>query len=336
VLILGHADVGKVLADQQDLVLGAVRQAYMQHARGNTTVPESVFLRFPHEAADRIIALPAYLGGPEPVAGMKWVASFPGNVRSGLARASAVIVLNSLTTGRPLCLLEGSAISIQRTAASAALASATMPSPEPVWGVAVIGCGLVNAEVLRYLTVVHPGLREVAAFDLDVGRAESFARRCETELNVTVRLVGDAQEALAAHPLVSIATTATIPYLGLRSCRPGALILHLSLRDVTIEGVMDAVNIVDDTDHVLRAATSVHLAEQHAGNRDFIRGTIGDLLLTETKPRDSRRVTLFSPFGLGVLDLAVASVVLREARLLGLGVTLPDFLPEPEDARRPG
>jgi ornithine cyclodeaminase len=39
-------------------------------------------------------------------------------------------------------------------------------------------------------------------------------------------------------------------------------------------------------------------------------------------------VTLFSPFGLGVLDMAVAGLVFRSARAQGLGVDLPDFLPE--------
>jgi ornithine cyclodeaminase len=38
-------------------------------------------------------------------------------------------------------------------------------------------------------------------------------------------------------------------------------------------------------------------------------------------------VTLFSPFGLGVLDLAVTDMVWRAARERGLGVELPDFLP---------
>jgi ornithine cyclodeaminase len=183
-LILSNADVRHVLDGEEEAVLAAVRRAYVEHERGATAVPESLFLRFPDNTRDRIIALPAYLGGAEPVAGMKWIASFPGNVAAGMERASAVVVLNSPDTGRPLCLLEGSVISARRTAASAALASATLPGAAPVTGVTVVGCGVINTEVLRFLRAVHPSLREVAVFDLDADRAGAFAGRCAMDLDL--------------------------------------------------------------------------------------------------------------------------------------------------------
>lgn len=325
-LILNNADVRQVLDGRELLVLDAVRDAYVRHADGETAVPESVFLRFPDDAHNRIIGLPAYLGGAEPVAGMKWVASFPGNVAAGMDRASAVIILNSPVTGHPLCVLEGSVISARRTGASAALASAVLPGEEAEKGAAVIGCGVINAEVVRFLTILHPQLREITAFDLDSNRAEAFARRCGAELGVTARLAADADEALAAHQLASIATTASVPYLDLSACRPGSLVLHVSLRDVTIAGVLAAVNVIDDPDHVFRAATSIDLAGQQAGHRRFIHATIGELITAGPRHRATDRVTLFSPFGLGVLDIAVANMVARHARKQGLGTELPDFL----------
>ncbi len=109
--------------------------------------------------------------------------------------------------------------------------------------------------------------------------------------------------------------------------------LHVSLRDVTVEGVLDAVNVVDDPDHVCRAATSVHLAETRVGSRSFIGATLGELLRdAEPGPRDPARTTLFSPFGLGVLDLALAGLVVREARAAGVGHEIAGFLPEPRTA----
>ncbi|MCD9193497.1 2,3-diaminopropionate biosynthesis protein SbnB [Streptomyces albireticuli] len=326
-LVIGNHTVRGTLDGKEHEVLDAVRDAYVAHAVGDTAVPHSVFLRFPADDTNRIIGLPAYLGGGTQVAGMKWISSFPGNVASGLQRASAAIILNSLRTGQPEALIEGSTISARRTAASAALAARTMPGEAPDTGVSLIGCGVINAEVLRFLKVVAPELRTVRLFDLDRARAEAFAAAHATGL--AVEFAESADDALGAHRLVSVATTASTPHTGLGHCRPGTLVLHLSLRDLTPEAILGSVNVVDDADHVCRASTSLHLAEQRAGNRDFITAALGDTLATgRPHPRDPREVTVFSPFGLGILDLALANLVREAAEKEGTGVRLTDFLPE--------
>lgn len=328
-LILGTDEVRRTLDGAEDAVLDVVRRAYVLHARGDTAVPHSVFLRFPDDDRNRIIALPAYLNGDRPVAGVKWISSFPGNLAAGLDRASAAIILNSTRTGVPEALLEGSTISARRTAASAAVAAATLTSATPETGVCLIGCGVINFEVLRFLLTAVPDLDTVTLFDLDLLRAKDFAARCAARWQpLKIAVAERVEDALAAHTLVSLATTAAVPHLSGESCRPGTLALHLSLRDFTAATVLGSVNVVDDADHVCRAATSLHLAEQETGHRDFISASLGDILRSGGQyRRDEDRLTVFSPFGLGMLDLALADLVRREAMRLGLGTRLPGFLP---------
>ncbi|MFJ5034429.1 2,3-diaminopropionate biosynthesis protein SbnB [Streptomyces sp. NPDC088560] len=307
-------------------VLDAVRRAYVAHAAGESSVPHSVFLRFPDNPKNRIIGLPSYLGDANEIAGIKWISSFPDNVSAGLERASAVIIINSLRTGHPEALIEGSLISARRTAASAALAVSAMPGAAAATGVSLIGCGVINREVLQFLRVVAPGIRSVRVFDVDRWRASEFVQSCPPGLEAEVaKTIG---EAMAANPLVSIASTAAVPHVGLEHCQPGSLVLHLSLRDLTPQSVLEAVNVVDDADHVCRAATSLHLAEQRVGNRDFIAQSIGEILSSsKTYRRNPGKVTVFSPFGLGILDLAVARLVRNVTVERGWGVRHDDFLP---------
>ncbi|MEU7145886.1 2,3-diaminopropionate biosynthesis protein SbnB [Nocardia sp. NPDC046473] len=329
-LILRRSDVVETLRDQELAIIDVVAEAYRLHDAGSTTLPHSTFLRFPEERhrRDRIIGLPAYRGGAAPIAGMKWIASFPGNVTAGLERATATVVLNSVENGRPTAFLEGSVISAKRTAASAALAARLLVGLDTPTGVTLVGCGVINLEILRFLAAALPGLAEATLYDQDPARAEAFARTsAEAVPGVRTVLASTLDQALAAHPLLSLATTAAEPHLDLSPCPPGSTVLHVSLRDLTVQTILDAVNIVDDTDHVCRERTSLHLTEQHTGNRDFVTAQIGALLRgTAQLRREPERHVVYSPFGLGVLDIALAEFVRARAERDGRGTRVHDFL----------
>jgi ornithine cyclodeaminase/alanine dehydrogenase-like protein (mu-crystallin family) len=93
-------------------------------------------------------------------------------------------------------------------------------------------------------------------------------------------------------------------------CDPESTLLHVSLRDLSADAVLQADNVVDDIDQVLQENTSVHLAEQRLGRRDFIRATLADVIAGKPA-RMAGKPSLFSPFGLAVLDLAFAEQVTR-------------------------
>lgn len=329
-LIIKGSEVEALLHDSEREVMRLVGEAYEVHASGQSVLPHSLFLRLPPQDRNRIIALPAYLGSPFEVAGLKWIASFPKNIEKDLNRASAVMVLNSLETGRPEVILEGSVISLKRTAASAVLAADCLHRSQRST-IGLIGCGAVNFEILRFLSANGEQFERIFLFDKDMRNAERFRERC---MNITgdgaVTIAQDLNTVLSNCPLVSLATTASRPHIhDLSACLHGSTLLNVSLRDLSAKAILMAENVVDDIDHVCREQTSVHLAEQLAGNRDFIRSTLADVLAGHRSARSHEEsVLVFSPFGLGVLDLAVAKLVRDRAIEKGVGTMIDSFLPD--------
>ena len=105
------------------------------------------------------------------------------------------------------------------------------------------------------------------------------------------------------------------------------LVLHVSLRDLAPQILLASTNIVDDVEHCLKAETSPHLAEQLTGSRDFLAGTLDDVLAGRVRiPAD--RPAVFSPFGLGVLDLAVGKYVYVEVARSGELHVIDEFFHE--------
>jgi ornithine cyclodeaminase len=329
-LILKGHEVFSLLDGQEKVLSDIVRRAYQAHAQGDSSLPHSTFLRFPDNESNRIIALPAYLGGEFGVAGVKWVSSFPGNLSRGMDRASAVVILNSPHTGRPEAIIEASIISAKRTAASAALAAQCFHVGDKNSRAGIIGAGLINFEIMKSLLAVRPELRTFHIFDLDRARAVQFKNKClETFEQVELSIEKDLDNVLKNCSLLSFATTAAQPYISdLSVCPPGTTVLHVSLRDLSAEVILDSDNVADDIDHACRAKTSLHLTEQLVGHRDFIRCTLGDILLGVAPARTSAEGrVVFSPFGLGVLDMAVSRYVCELALERDLGIVIDEFLP---------
>src|ERR1700759_2591520 len=214
ILILRGAEVQALLDGREPEIIDAVRAAYVAHARGESSLPHSTFLTYPDGSRNRIIALPAYLGGDFRASGVKWVSSFPGNLSLGMDRASAVVVVNSSETGRPEAFIEGSLISAKRTAASAALAAQLLSDRDADAAVTMVGCGLINFEIARFLSVTCPRVKQFKLFDLDPARAGYFGRKLESTFGgVRVEVIGDLKAALGAAPLISLATTAVKPHI---------------------------------------------------------------------------------------------------------------------------
>ena len=333
--VIPGAQVQRALRGNEDQIMKVIEETYRLHGAGDSVNPPSYFLRFPDRPSSRIIALPASIGGQVRVDGLKWISSFPDNVAVGMPRASAVLILNDHDTGYPFACLESSIISATRTAASAALAadwlSRTRPRPTRV---GFVGVGLIARYIHTFLAATGWDFEEIGVHDLSADSADGFQGYLDQSGAAIQTTVHDSAETLIrSSDLVVFATVASQPHVhDVSWFAHNPLVLHVSLRDLAPEILLASTNIVDDIEHCLKANTSPHLVEQLTGNRNFLEGTLDDVMAGRVRiPTD--RPVVFSPFGLGVLDIAVGSFVYDQVVRAGELNVVDDFF---SDLRRYG
>lgn len=323
--VISGEEVGKILFGKEKKIIQLIRAAYIDHQNKKSIIPHSVFLRFPLEPRNRIIGLPSGIGK---TAGIKWISSFPGNLKKGMDRASAVIILNSLDTGRPYVVLEGSIISAKRTAASAALAATALLKDRVAKTISLVGCGLINFEIFKFILSQSRSLERVNLFDVNFKRAELFSRKIQKISNISIKINNTMEECLQSSTLISLATTAATPYITNQAILPKqSVVLNISLRDISPDIIKNSINVVDDIEHVNRESTSVHLAAIKYGDTDFVNGSLGEVLVEKIKIPNNFQQTIFSPFGLGILDMKLARFVYEQANKNKSGNPIKNFIP---------
>lgn len=311
--IIGADLINRVLNRHFSELEQLVIDTYHAHHSGGTINPDSYFLRYPEQPQNRIIALPAHIGGQTNVSGIKWIASFPDNIAHGLQRASASLILNDGATGYPIAMLESSIISATRTVVSAAAGLYFLKEQKKkVTQLGIVGSGFIARKMIESLVKLDWQIDEILLFDLNKDYAQALSDFVQTlNADIKVSVSPDLETLVRASEVLITTTTAGEPYItDLQWFVHNPTVINLSLRDFAPEIILASNNIFDDVDHCLKANTSPHLAYQMSGDKAFVSGHFGDLIagnlqLAKDKP------TVFSPFGLGVLDIALGVFVLN-------------------------
>jgi ornithine cyclodeaminase len=321
--------VQRVIKADFNRIISVVEQAYRSHHQGNSVNPSSHFLSFPDKPNARIIALPASLRNGFDVSGIKWIASYPENIQHGIPRASAVLILNDRNTGYPYACIESSLISAARTASSAVLNAYWLNGQKKAAKhIGFFGTGIIARNTLDFFLGTGWHFEQIHIFDQVPQYAASFAAHATAVGYQDTVMCTSGDTLIRACDLIVFATTAPRPHVlepSLFAHNP--TVLHISLRDLAPAIILGADNLVDDIDHCLTANTSPHLAEQQVGHRNFITGTIGDLLHSSVTLSGNRPVIL-SPFGMGILDIAVGKYVYDEAVAQNDLIAIDDFFYE--------
>ena len=298
---LGQANVYAAL-DPAD-ALEAVREAFVNHARGEWFMPSKVYVPAPPDGDFR--AMPASGGG---YAVLKWVTSFPGNPARGLPTVAGVVLLSDAGTGELRALLDAGAVTALRTGAAAVLGAETL-ARNRAETVAIIGAGVNGSAVAR--TFVARG-GPVLVWDSQRERADELAEELGGAVAET------REEALGAD-IVATVTPGWEILFPAGSLQPGQ---HVSLMgadgpgkaEIAVEELLHARVVCDEWEQASHNGDIGRAVDSGKLRRDDV-AELGRVLLGEEEGRRSDdEITVFDSTGLAVQDLAVAVAVYERWR----------------------
>jgi 2,3-diaminopropionate biosynthesis protein SbnB len=286
--------------------------------------PVKPYLRYKNPK-NRIIAMPAYLGGNFEIAGIKWISSFPDNLEKNIKRAHSVIILNNEETGEPLSVINTPIVSGIRTAAvtgAMIVKYLEVNPPECPLQFGIIGFGPIGQ---LHLSMLHELFGEkidkVRIFDLKPVDLNNISQQYRYKVSVAKSW----QEVYHISNVFITCTVSASPYID-KEPPAGSLQLNISLRDYLPE-IMNHVDkiVVDDWEEICRENTDIENMHKKMGLKKEDTINISEALIGDgLNGFEKSQVLMFNPMGMAIFDIAIGKLYYNKAKETGAGVELDD------------
>jgi ornithine cyclodeaminase/alanine dehydrogenase-like protein (mu-crystallin family) len=316
VRVVSAEDIDRVLSFPA--LIAALADAF----RGGITAPPRHHHTIPRPEGDAtLIVMPAWTEAAPTAAfiGVKIVSVVPGNAAAGVPSVQGTYLLSD-PRGTPLAALDGTRLTLWRTAAASALAGRDLARADASRMV-MVGAGALAPYLVRAHASVRP-LSDVAIWARRPVSAQAVADRLRGE-GLPARATENLEGAVGEAHLVSCATLATEPLVQGAWLAPGT---HLDLVGAFTPAMREAddealtrASLYVDTDAALTEGGDVAVAlKAGAIGRGAVRGRLADLVSGRVAGRtSSAEITAFKSVGASLEDLAAAMLVWR--KLAGAG-----------------
>jgi len=306
-----HYDAAAVAAALDDAALiEALRTAFQRE----TLAPPRQHHVLDQAHTQTLLMMPAWDGID--AIGVKLVTVFADNPARGLAAVNALYVLFDAHTGAVRATLDGTELTLRRTAAASALASQLLSRPDSQ-RLLMVGTGALAPHLIRAHCRVRP-IRSVAIWGRNAAHAQRLVRQLQG-LAPELHAVVDLREAVAQADIISCATLAQEPLIRGEWLVPGQ---HVDLVGAFNERMREADDAVlaraqvfvdthdgarADAGEVIHALASgaISPAQLLADLHELSRGR-------HPGRRDATQITLFKSVGHALEDLAAAQLVLKQ------------------------
>jgi len=296
-----------------------MRAALAARARGQIQQPLRTIVR-PRDAAGFMALMPAY--APDTGYGLKAICVTPGNPAVGKDAHQGGVLLFDVSTGEPRALVNASAVTEIRTAATSAVATDLLARPGAA-ELAIIGAG-VQGRAHAHAIAATRDLTGIRLAGRDLARTGTVAAELAGQLGVPVSAYDDVAAAVAGAGIVVTATTAAEPVLRPEWLAPGAHVNAVGAcvpgaRELDTATMAEAAVFADSRESVSNEAGDFLIAEQE-GVANPVRAELGELITGAATGRaDDDEITVFESLGLAAEDLAAASYLYEKAARLGAG-----------------
>ena len=307
-------------------VLKLVEQAFLERGNGRAQMPPKSYVFFPRHNGD-LRVMPAYLETlNEP--GVKLVSVHPDNpTKYGLPTVLATILLFDPKTGTPVCIMDGTFVTVMRTAAASGVAVKYLARKDSrVLG--VVGAG---GQSLRQVEAIREVLKLdlVQIFDVAGARASELADRIKQQFGLSATAVFSAEELARSSDVIVTVTPSTTPVIHDSWVRAGT---HISAIGADAPGKEElepallkrAKIVVDDWEQANHSGEINVPVGKGLLTRASIYADIGEVVTGKKKGRTSdTEITVFDSTGLAIQDVITAWQSYRVAVEKGLGMEIP-------------
>jgi ornithine cyclodeaminase len=321
-LYLSQEDVIQCDVLNMRKALARIELALAIFDRGECVDPPKSVLRWGEDpnlenTRGRVNFLSAYLGGEIDALGMKWIAGFPMNRETGdLPRATALIVLNDPRTGVPIAVMEGALISAIRTGAITGIAAKYLARRDTS-SIGIIGTGVQSRTQLMALCSVLPEVDVVKVFNRTRENAVKFVNEMEERVQKRITIVDDAESAVRGSDLAVVATTAHEPLLRGEWLSPGMMTVQFSGDECDYDVIRRADKIVcDDWETVKHRGITTPAVMHREGlfDDEQVHADLGEIVNRKKTGRENDRELIhFAAIGMGISDVALASMIFETA-----------------------
>ncbi|HBY95536.1 MAG TPA: ornithine cyclodeaminase [Chloroflexi bacterium] len=320
VLIINHAEVHQLLP--MDECMDVMAEAFKTLSRGAALNPLRHVLWLPDKAGV-LGMMPAYLGDIKAI-GAKVISVFAGNQGTGYDSHQGMVLLFETEHGRPMAIIDASAITAMRTAAASGVATRLLARRD-AGDLAILGSGVQARMHLAAMLLVRPA-RRVRVWSRTGEHAHTFARRESERHGLAIEPMATAREAVAGADIICTTTAAAEPVLRGEWLAPGTHINAVGssvpfMRELDTLAVVRSRLFADRRESTLNEAGEFLIPRQEGAiSDDHIQGELGEILLGHVHGRRSpEEITLFKSLGLAIEDVASAHHVYQKAVRQGLG-----------------